>query len=514
MNASQSGGSSSLVVSFADIERITAELRASAETVQQLVGRVGPLAFGSDLIGSAILSPVTATLAEEAVLAAAANLQAYALQSTALAFVADTAVDTYELADSALAQGARALAQAHDLALRITHTVVSDTTQVLGDIGAAAGVVDTLGIGVFGLLNSMGAGFLGEAFVDWNKSFGQSMSKLSANPWTALVGPLAFWLEMGDALPRNFDTARAWQVSLDLFQRFLGGLGPGFDRLVSGLIGDLHQFGWNDGGHLVAQLSSDKGIGLRARGKVFLNSMATAGSADTTLDRTDDVVPTSVPTLLLSMGQIGAMGGTDEAVIRVVATGTPPAFTLIIPPTGEWSPWGSVPDDINGDLAIMTGHSHLEQLADQALSKAIADYNTGHPSDPPITAKLSAVMVAGFSQGGITAAAFAQDFNNKYDIKQVVTIGAPIANFSIPESVHVLAYESADDVMPRLDGRENPQSPNWQTIKGDDGGGFPGSHDAILYSKLAATAQQPNDPSIIAQFLSPMSTITDYYAVK
>src|SRR5665811_1309385 len=101
-------------------------------------------------------------------------------------------------------------------------------------------------------------------------------------------------------------------------------------------------------------------------------------------------------------------------------------------------------------------------------------------------------MVGGFSQGGITAGAFARDYSDQYHVQQVVTIGAPMARIRIPPTVQVLSYEANDDPVPRLDGANNPNTTNWQTITGDDGGGFgvPGSHNPVDYANMAATGQQ------------------------
>jgi hypothetical protein len=124
-------------------------------------------------------------------------------------------------------------------------------------------------------------------------------------------------------------------------------------------------------------------------------------------------------------------------------------------------------------------------------------------------------MVGGFSQGGITAGAFAQDFSGTFQIQQVVTIGAPIGKFDIPTKVHLLAYEASDDPVPRLEGASNPTSPNWQTVTGDDGGGMPGSHNPIDYANVAANGTQPDDPSTLSQFFNEGGKqVYDYYATK
>jgi malonyl CoA-acyl carrier protein transacylase len=50
-----------------------------------------------------------------------------------------------------------------------------------------------------------------------------------------------------------------------------------------------------------------------------------------------------------------------------------------------------------------------------------------HQANHPIASVAHApVMVAGFSQGGITAGAFAQDYSSQYNIQRIVTAGGVI----------------------------------------------------------------------------------------
>jgi len=161
----------------------------------------------------------------------------------------------------------------------------------------------------------------------------------------------------------------------------------------------------------------------------------------------------------------------------------------------------------------MLGHSQLEDATKSALQDAMKQYSDTHGG---VSAVNAPVMLAGFSQGGITAAAFAQDYSGQFNIQQLVTAGAPIGRFDIPSSVNVLAYESTADPVPRLDGTENPTGSNWQTIHADDrGGGAAGSHNDVLYATMAAgnppdAAQQAS----ISQFLGGDGKVLDYYATK
>ena len=73
--------------------------------------------------------------------------------------------------------------------------------------------------------------------------------------------------------------------------------------------------------------------------------------------------------------------------------------------------------------------------------------------------------IVGHSQGGIIAAAAATDFQDKYDIQHIATLGSPIANFEIPEKTRVTAIEMDDEGIAALDGEANPHTENWLTIR-------------------------------------------------
>ncbi|TFC26040.1 hypothetical protein E3O25_11720 [Cryobacterium sp. TMT1-3] len=77
------------------------------------------------------------------------------------------------------------------------------------------------------------------------------------------------------------------------------------------------------------------------------------------------------------------------------------------------------------------------------------------------------VMLAGFSQGGIVAAAFAENRSDTYNVVQVLTAGSPIGNFDIPHDISVIASEA--DPVSGADGTQNPE--RWETLTADNGGG-------------------------------------------
>ncbi|HEX4727184.1 MAG TPA: hypothetical protein VH298_05270, partial [Jatrophihabitans sp.] len=77
------------------------------------------------------------------------------------------------------------------------------------------------------------------------------------------------------------------------------------------------------------------------------------------------------------------------------------------------------------------------------------------------------IMLVGHSQGGLVAAQLAAELtaDRQYRITHLVTAGAPIASARIPDSVSVLALENAGDPVPQLDGADNPDRPNWLTVR-------------------------------------------------
>lgn len=144
------------------------------------------------------------------------------------------------------------------------------------------------------------------------------------------------------------------------------------------------------------------------------------------------------------------------------------------------------------------------------------------------------IMTVGFSQGGINAASFASKYENELNIKQVVTLGSPIAHFKI-EKANVLAYEqkhAKNDIvpyldtpysLPRMDGwrlllpGQNKNSHNWQTIKvdnimtpliGEDSADSiaPG-HDPGNYA-LGARGVKINSIDTIKQFLGSKDVVS------
>jgi len=216
--------------------------------------------------------------------------------------------------------------------------------------------------------------------------------------------------------------------------------------------------------------------------------------------------------------EIDLRGGTSFADIRITRLESG-AWTVQIPSTqGSFiDPMAaSHPNDVVADVVAMSG-------AQTALGRAVtaAMVEAGIGADDP-------VMMVGFSLGGITAAQLVSDPDFPFTVTHILTAGAPIAGFSIPETVSVLSLELTQDAVPKLDGRSNPSRATWSTLEGDaprlDGEiaapGIAGAHNTLRYAAFARQLVAADDATVgtftlsAAPFLSGMSTSADYAVVR
>jgi pimeloyl-ACP methyl ester carboxylesterase len=124
----------------------------------------------------------------------------------------------------------------------------------------------------------------------------------------------------------------------------------------------------------------------------------------------------------------------------------------------------------------------------------MADAGIG-PHDP--------VLVVGHSLGGMEAASLLAH-DSGFHITHVVTAGAPIAGVSgYPAGSHVLSLENQGDVVPLLDGQDNPDSVAQVTVRFDDHEtSIIGNHDLAHYVHGAVAVDACDDPSVREQLVS------------
>lgn len=152
----------------------------------------------------------------------------------------------------------------------------------------------------------------------------------------------------------------------------------------------------------------------------------------------------------------------------------------------------------DGDVRDMATNFALIHGQDTAYMHGIlqAMHDAGiRPGDP--------VLLAGHSQGGMEAAAILSH-NHDFNVTNVVTAGSPTAQVAgFPPGTHVLSLENQGDVVPLLDGEENPDSTQQVTVHFNDQGSSIGdSHGLDHYANGAAAVDASGDPSIQEQLAS------------
>lgn len=203
---------------------------------------------------------------------------------------------------------------------------------------------------------------------------------------------------------------------------------------------------------------------------------------------------------IAATGAIGADGRRpDPGTVRVTRVqrpaaggGTRTAWIVHVPGTQSWTAEpqpGDTPFDLSGNVGLMAG----TRTAGTAAVTAALD-TAGVPSDEP-------VLLVGHSQGGLVAAALAADtaLRRRVSITHVVTAGSPVATVAVPDDVRVLSLEHEDDLVPRLDGRLNPDRRTWLTVvaaaPSEAAGSLP-PHDSTGYVATASTVDRSQDPDL------------------
>jgi hypothetical protein len=171
--------------------------------------------------------------------------------------------------------------------------------------------------------------------------------------------------------------------------------------------------------------------------------------------------------------------GTDRARHVVYIPGTDDLATL------PWTQDGDV-RDLGSDLRSAAGQDTAYQ---RGILDAMRQAGIG-PHEP--------VLLVGHSLGGMEAAALASR-DTGFAITDVVTAGSPTAQVDgFPDGVRVLSLEHRGDVVPLLDGADNPDTREQTTVVFDDGGvpEIEAKHGYGHYVDGAAAVDASTDPSL------------------
>jgi hypothetical protein len=484
-------------------------------TMSQVLSRIGvdldlwslsvaSAAGDSDLLESAILSPVTAAAAEVQILAAAAHLRAMAISTQATGLFLVAAVGTYEAVDQALA----GLALMRDKAVGY----VVGAGLVIGSVFAAAGAVATAVIAVPVALAVTGV----DAYL-----------RIEQEVFTTVRTGKPFSVdEILDGMQGDLDaftgfvSGRVWPAVAAVGGQAVKALTPYTadltQMLASGIPGLLAGLSFAvppwvtmaasgaTGAQPLPPLTYQESVArIVGQGQAF-------GQVDdgtgfkvnhlTDRDRTQRA-DSGIKNLFEWQTDIDKPGadlngdglGDDAGRIRITAVPQPDgsnAWIVQIPGTQSWTVNGT-PNlaDLTTGLLSMAGHdTEYMKAVEQAM------HDAGIPAGEP-------VMLVGHSLGGITAAAITADpsAQSAFNITHVITAGSPIDRIPIPSDVQVLAVQNVDDVVPRLDGIAANDQPNRTTVTFSTGTSYsnPGeAHDPREYEKGGKQIDASHDASI------------------
>ncbi|WP_028050726.1 hypothetical protein [Cellulomonas sp. URHD0024] len=513
------GGAGGMGARLQDLRSEAGLLDNLGDDVRRSSGTVAEVAVSPDVLEAAVLCPAEVAGVEAAVTAATVGPDGLILVSTgfeATAVVLRASATTYELVDEA---GEWAMEKLYTAAgfvvgLALPTLAVAGGLAVLGGLSTIA--VQPGGVVLLARLvaerDSILSGAttaLSEGLYE-NPWLGESLTRMAPG----LVQGTVFGLPGGPRLAALL-SGGAWPTGdyEDAIAGLLvaGGLAGQFQDT-----GDVHVTA-ADIPATVPVMDAD-GIPVHGPDGQFL--MVPYGE--------ERHAPTSVEGIFLEQYDLYRDEQPDNRGEVQVVTRTQPDGTVThivqIPGTEEWSgERGANPFDLTSNLQLMAGHDTLV-AREVAAAMDAAGIRPGEP-----------VMLTGHSQGGIIAASLAADpaFRARYDVEAVVTGGSPIARFDIPPSVSVLALEHNQDVVPMLDGHENPDRPNVVTVNRDvpesrltvatpysHGGtaeldpGPTAAHDNRLYAQTGALVDSSTDPSVAAwrsdteKFFGGSATVT------
>ena len=464
---SVSGGAGGIEARYQDLEKLAQFYDKTGEQVQADAWEDKGLLVDGDLVASAVLSPDSFAEAEAAVIAA--TVGPGGLASRAIGFEVDTfairaSIKAYQIADDIT----RAAGEALDYALGF-------------GLGLA---LPGIAVGGAALLAIGGAGFIATnpglaALIATNPDLQEKIKDLGGDLGGVALSEVQEWLESHP----------------DAAQHLINGGGGLLDGLSTGLVPPplrgpvLSLLGIdplnptvNDAAGGLAGLFTDTDFELKYGG--VDHEPGTPGIQGTQLP-----VPSSVSDLTIGIDKTYA-GSDGEISIQTIGEGEKARYIVTLPGTDSWGDDPSDVRDLQANLQLAGGENTAYNRGIEAAME-----RAGIPKDAP-------VMLVGHSQGGMTAAHLAADpgFSSRFNVQQVVTVGAPTAQVSdIPAKTDVLSIENTGDMVPLTDGEDNPEAPNRTTVQFEGRtGSLGGNHSMQTYIEGASAVDASSDPSIRA----------------
>jgi pimeloyl-ACP methyl ester carboxylesterase len=133
------------------------------------------------------------------------------------------------------------------------------------------------------------------------------------------------------------------------------------------------------------------------------------------------------------------------------------------------------------------------------------------------------IMLVGHSQGGMVAARLAGQLRTEagLTVTHLVTAGSPLGLAPVPGSVSVLSLQNTGDLVPELDGADNPRRGNWITVRTARGdSSVLGKHSVQAYLAGAGDLDASTDGSLVqwrrsaAGFLTADRVSTQVFEIR
>ena len=434
------GGSHGLTVAYDHALALAGDYDAAGGRMREWAGRSGAVLLDGDLLESALLAPGSFAEAEAAVLAATSGPDGVLVASV-----------VWEADAVTIRVAVRAT--------QLTDDLVAQTWEVLDhQLGFAVG---------------------------YTVAAGAPMLVLPA------AGLALLWPELPPALQHaSLDQLQEWLVDHpDAVQHLVNGSGGLLEGLWDGLTP------WAPGGPFGVPLlvpDTEAAAGLLAalysdgHHQTTPSPLAIPGS---------EAAPADLAALVQHLAQVDAQPSGTVEVQTIRAADGSVRHVVYLPGTDDLTttPWSQDADvrDLDTNFLLVSGQDNSYQ---QGILDAMQQAGV-RPSEP--------VALVGHSQGGMEAAAILAQ-GSPYAVTHVVTAGAPTAHLDgFPPGSHVLSLENRGDVVPLLDGEDNPDSAEQVTVRFDsDEGTVVGSHDLAQYVGGALAVQASDDPSILEQLSS------------
>lgn len=163
--------------------------------------------------------------------------------------------------------------------------------------------------------------------------------------------------------------------------------------------------------------------------------------------------------------------------------------------------WTNNPMDMKTNLQQLSGRrSNVEMGLGQALAAAGVK-----PTD--------SVMLVGHSQGGlvaISAAEHSKTGNFPFSISKVITFGSPVGANIAEKLPSVLSVENKFDFVPKLDGKSNPNAPNWLTLRGEVAKDPVAAHEMESYLTISGEIDQTGEAQEFSGFAAGEAEVSHF----